>query len=41
MIVRAGLLVLPGDILLNGTRANSRPLAAGDTIEVEVFKTTA
>ena len=36
MILRAGLLVLPGDILLTGTPANSRPLEAGDTIEVRV-----
>jgi 5-oxopent-3-ene-1,2,5-tricarboxylate decarboxylase/2-hydroxyhepta-2,4-diene-1,7-dioate isomerase len=27
---------LPGDILLTGTPANSRPLEVGDTIEVEV-----
>jgi 5-oxopent-3-ene-1,2,5-tricarboxylate decarboxylase/2-hydroxyhepta-2,4-diene-1,7-dioate isomerase len=27
---------LPGDILLTGTPANSRPLEAGDTIDVEV-----
>ena len=27
---------LPGDILLTGTPANSRPLAVGDTIDVEV-----
>ena len=27
---------LPGDILLTGTPANSRPLEAGDTIEIEV-----
>ena len=27
---------LPGDILLTGTPANSRPLDVGDTIDVEV-----
>ena len=27
---------LPGDILLTGTPANSRPLEAGDTVDVEV-----
>jgi 5-oxopent-3-ene-1,2,5-tricarboxylate decarboxylase/2-hydroxyhepta-2,4-diene-1,7-dioate isomerase len=27
---------LPGDILLTGTPANSRPLETGDTIDVEV-----
>ncbi len=27
---------LPGDILLTGTPANSRPLEAGDTIDIEV-----
>src|SRR5262249_23892833 len=27
---------LPGDILLTGTPANSRPLAVGDTLDVEV-----
>jgi hypothetical protein len=27
---------LPGDILLTGTPANSRPLEVGDTIDVEV-----
>lgn len=30
------ITLLPGDIILTGTPANSRPMALGDTVEVEV-----
>lgn len=30
------MTLLPGDVILSGTPANSRPMAPGDTVEVEV-----
>jgi len=30
------ITLLPGDVVLTGTPANSRPLAPGDVVEVEV-----
>ena len=34
--VSTNMTLLPGDIILTGTPANSRPMALGDTVEVEV-----
>ena len=30
------ITLLPGDVILTGTPANSRPMKLGDTVEVEV-----
>jgi 5-oxopent-3-ene-1,2,5-tricarboxylate decarboxylase / 2-hydroxyhepta-2,4-diene-1,7-dioate isomerase len=30
------ITLLPGDVILSGTPANSRPMANGDVVEVEV-----